>query len=313
MQLLVEPGTSFLRVHDVGAPAHIEGMNTFDITVLGQYVAMEIPPRCRNARRVEHDASAVVQVPIVTTKDAPVVIEEVNGEQPIAYRLHDGNLYKLSRLNHADRRAIVAGSDDYPAEINERGQWGRSAGDSPNTFATEITERYRHDIVIDDQVWTRAEEPRYVVQTFGLGSNHGGTSLHAADGDHSGIAASSYFRIDQFEQAKAYAVQVAERRGDDKSIERIRKQNPMFAYAPEALRLVVPATESELVRGCRRALENSAKDYAQSLRDGDEAKEAAAFKRLKKNRADLATLTDNITWAASEKRPYEEGRTSIWD
>lgn len=288
---------------------------TFDITISGQYKSWEIPPRCRNGRDVPRDTTTVVSVPVVAVSAAPVVITDVRGSFPVDYRLHDGDLYELSRLNRDDRRVIEAGSDDYPDTIDRQGAWSFPVGSSPEDFAAEVAKGYRNDIVIDGQVWTRTEEPRYVVQTFGLGHNHGGSGLFGSDGDNPNIAASSYFRADQFEQAQAYAIQVAENRDDNESIPGIRKMKPLFVvHDPEALRLVVPPVESEAVREARRQLHAAAREYADVMKGqgGGDTAEAKAYRTLTVARADLALLTDSITWEASERRPYEEGRTSIW-
>nr|AVE21282.1 Hypothetical protein [Pseudomonas aeruginosa] len=54
----------------------------------------------------------------------------------------------------------------------------------------------------------------YVVMTFGLSNNHGGTSLHCTDFLNANIKDSSYFSILEFDRALEYARQVAANRGD---------------------------------------------------------------------------------------------------
>ena len=290
---------------------------TFDITITGHYNSWEIPPRCRKAREVQRETTTVVKVPVVAPENVPVVITDLRASKgfEVDYRLFNGDLYTRNRLNHGDRRVIVAGTDDYQSEIDERSGWDRGTGSSPEEFARERAKSYRHDIVIDGEVWSREEEPRYVVQTMGLGGNHGGTFLDAAGSDNPNIKANRYFRADQFAEAQEQAILVAENRGDEESIPRIRKTKPAFeVHLPDALRLVVPPVESKAVRDARAELHTAAREYADILdgKKGSDAAEAAAFLRLRDARADLSFLTDNLTSEASERRPYEEGRTSIW-
>lgn len=90
-------------------------------------------------------------------------------------------------------------------------------------------------------------EPVYQVRTYGLGGNHGGTSLHATtrlipeDGDapHDGT-----FAVTELDAAKAKAKEVALGRGDTESVERIDRYEGEWeitdavADAPAVLRPV---------------------------------------------------------------------------
>ena len=73
-------------------------------------------------------------------------------------------------------------------------------------------------MLIDGEVWRVAGEPRYVLMTFGLGCNHGGTALMVDNHYNSNIHRERYFRIDQREAAIAATKRVALERGDDQSV-----------------------------------------------------------------------------------------------
>lgn len=294
-------------------------METFEVTVTGHYEVMEVPPRCRNPRLVPYEMETVVPVPVVKSKDAPLAIESVHddtsddvlhdSEARGRYRLYRGDLYVLERLNYGDFRPVFAGSDDFRAQTTTRDRSARSAQE----FAANAAHDYRHLIIIDGHVWKRDSEPRYVVQTFGLGGNHGGTGLFAATSDNPNISASSYFRVDQFELAREHAIAVAENRGDLASIPRIRELEPDFrVLIPEAVLLVVPPAEHQACRDARWELRMAADRYARVMSDATGGEEEA-WLDLQSAHATVAELTQDISGQLLSRRPYEEGRTSLWD
>ena len=81
--------------------------------------------------------------------------------------------------------------------------------------AQEAADNY---IVFNNGVWKKADEPRYLVLTFGLGHNHGGTGFFIEDYYNPNISAKNYFRADKLDEALAYFNQVASGRGDTKSV-----------------------------------------------------------------------------------------------
>jgi hypothetical protein len=87
--------------------------------------------------------------------------------------------------------------------------------------------------------------------TFGMGDNHGGTSLtidKAPDTtDHA--APEHYIPIDKYDEAVAEAIRVAKNRGDDKSVESIRKIKPSL--------VVDPTLATNSWRPARRTLQNT--------------------------------------------------------
>ena len=306
------------QTHDLTEGEHPAAGETFDVTVSGHYEVLEVPPRCRNPRPVPYEIETVVCVPVVREADAPLAIESVHSaavetvidaEARGRYRLYDGDLYVLDRLNYGDFRPIVAGSDDFRAQVTRSDRSARSVEE----FAANAAHSYRHLIVIGGQVWKRDSEPRYVVQTFGFGGNHGGTGLFAATSDNPNIRASAYFRVDQFEQAREHAVEVAENRGDHASVPGLRAQEPDFrVLIPEAVRLVVPPAESQACRDARWELRMAAERYARLMGDAGGG-EDEAWLELQAARVTVAELTGDISGQLLSRRPYEVGRTSLWD
>lgn len=93
-------------------------------------------------------------------------------------------------------------------------------------------------MAVDGYMFRPVGEPRYVVNTFGLGNNHGGTGMFIEQGYNSNLSHRSYFSALDYDKACAYADAVAERRGDTKSIP-VRPNSGVVieVLIPEAVRV----------------------------------------------------------------------------
>lgn len=92
--------------------------------------------------------------------------------------------------------------------------------------------------VVDGYMHTPAGEPRYVVMTFGLGNNHGGTGMFVHYSYNPNIPNTSYFDALNYEEACLRADAVAKRRGDNKSIPvRPNGGHTIEVLIPEAVRV----------------------------------------------------------------------------
>lgn len=91
-------------------------------------------------------------------------------------------------------------------------------------------------LVFDGKIWEPCGEPMYVVMTFGLGHNHGGTSLFIHDYYNPNISKNNYFNALEREQAIAYGKKVAANRGDTGSIENIGKHDMIDVLMPEMVK-----------------------------------------------------------------------------
>ncbi|QHF00420.1 hypothetical protein LCG56_28940 (plasmid) [Pseudomonas cannabina pv. alisalensis] len=202
------------------------------LTVKYSYVESIIPPRCRNLRRVRFDDGLeVVTLREITREAAPVAIISASdsSEPPIEYRWFDGHLWTSCSVYGCSRQAHTSGGTDYdyPAPGPElslvtdsvsmsRHDIGIFVSVSEGKLAiAEYLQRWAQSLIfIDGQVYRPAGEPRYVVMTFGLSNNHGGTAVLCTDISNTNIKEQSYFSILQLEQAKDYADRIAAARGD---------------------------------------------------------------------------------------------------
>ena len=88
-------------------------------------------------------------------------------------------------------------------------------------------------IIYDGKVWKTCGEPMYVITTFGLGHNHGGTGFFIEYYYNSNISKNNYFNALEREQAIAYGKKVAANRGDTDSIEGMGEYDIIEVLMPE--------------------------------------------------------------------------------
>lgn len=73
-------------------------------------------------------------------------------------------------------------------------------------------------LLVDGELYCTCAEPRYVVNTFGLGHNHGGTGMFCGYFYNDNIGKQNYFSALEGDKAVAYANYVAKRRGDTNDV-----------------------------------------------------------------------------------------------
>jgi len=229
--------------------------------VLFTYTEESVPPRCRKPRPVMFDGEIDVGIDRVDGLEAPVAIQSRGfrgfGEdrRPFAveYRWWRNKLWTAVRLRGTVPDGYSArGTDwdhpEFPDVLDVRTRaaypWDSPCGVSYYTaHSREAIERTIRECVEDnlvvDGVWHKtAGEPRYVVQTFGLGRNHGGTAVFADGGYNSNIPHHRYFSLFHRDEALALATRIATERGDDKSLPMTVNGDPEFEILlPEAIQV----------------------------------------------------------------------------
>lgn len=270
------------------------------------YSALELPsPRHRKYVNVAHHFDLVGEVRCVSAEQAPVVFDVEGAFQPQQLREFDGDLYEL-----AGREPEQFDPETLGARLSG---WGCFATEEEN--AVEPQAKLDDMLVIDGQLWRRAGEPMYVVQTFGLGNNHGGTGIGIDLHYNSNIDAACYFRADEFELARAFAIETAEGRGDTRSAEHLRSMEPTITvHNPAAVTAVMPLRESREVRDARgeyrRHLDEFTHRMGHQARYGRAALEEA-HAAMNAAHARLTALTDDLGGFAAAEPPHE-GRTGTW-
>lgn len=146
-------------------------------------------------------------------------VSHASGWVPISYIAH-----KLE-----DRTHFWKGGDDFTEASIVR-------ADDVAEHQKAILGRAANYVIFDGKVWTTCGEPMYVVNTFGLGHNHGGTGLFVDYYYNENICNKNYFNALEREQAIAYGKQVAEQRGDTENIETIEKHADIEVLMPQMVK-----------------------------------------------------------------------------
>lgn len=204
----------------------------------GHYLHRFIPPRARKEREEILTKPVTVTYREVVDTDAPVVLIEHNiiypkggeGEKlATPYRWFDNQLWVECRRPPTPGGKLTSGYCLSEADLEET-----------------VKARGNGHIVINGQFWEPSGEPRYVVMTFGLGDNHGGTSISVDSYFNPNIHRSAYFPATMKNEAIVYALWTANNRDDDKSLERIREcANWIEVIDPSVVRVKRLATSGE--------------------------------------------------------------------
>lgn len=101
----------------------------------------------------------------------------------------------------------------------------------------DVLEKAKDYIIYDGKVWKPCGEPMYVINTFGLGNNHGGTGFSIGYLYNENISKNNYFNALEREQAIAYGKKVAEDRGDTESIDGMGENDIIEVLMPEMVTL----------------------------------------------------------------------------
>lgn len=90
-------------------------------------------------------------------------------------------------------------------------------------------------LLVNGELYIKTTEPRYVVITFGLGHNHGGTGMFCEYCYNPNISKDNYFPATQGKEAVTYANCVAQKRGDTNDIGKFK---PFIdVYMPELVKV----------------------------------------------------------------------------
>jgi len=223
---------------------------THIVTIKEKYYCAYIPSaRSQKYAFDEVEGEIKVSVPSVTADEAPVAFRlsdySHKSKGITEIRWYQGQLWR--RMTQNDRRSGGDQSDVKPDELPRvvRMVYGipHSIAKTRELLQRKFRESAKNYILIDGAVWTVTGEPRYVVNTFGLGHNHGGTGLFVEEYYNENIAASNYFSALDGDKAVAYANKVAERRGDTNDVGKFEKM--IEVLIPEAVTIRPEAEHGE--------------------------------------------------------------------
>ena len=216
--------------------------------IKGAYTFREeyIPPRCRKPRSKKSDGVVIVNIKEVTEADAPIAMitttnewrkvensthPDGNGLIPVqtAYRWYKNKLY----IPYVDRFGEVLSASNVEYSIKE---------DSYPYDASEqerikcVRKNARKFLIIDGVIHVKEGEPRYCINTFGLGFNHGGTGFFVENFYNGNISKNNYFNALERGKAIEYGRRIARGRSDTKSVDSIGERCDIEVLIPEAVK-----------------------------------------------------------------------------
>lgn len=209
-------------------------MSISSMTIPFTYTETETPPRCRKPRPVKHEDTVTVVIREIDEQQAPVAIVERDlvHECAVSFRWYGGQLWSRESSWNRGRTDRMYSSPD---------AWDYSSGPYRDYMSRaerieDILEWTDSWLIIGGKPYRPVGEPRYVVMTFGLGHNHGGTAVMVDHGYNSNIGKQRYFPITQREAAIAEATRIAKARGDTNDLP-IRPHGTFRVLIPEVVRL----------------------------------------------------------------------------
>ena len=127
--------------------------------------------------------------------------------------------------------------DDFKEDIERAGDCYRCwPGKGKDDVLRSLHEFVESHVLIDGVIFEQKNEPRYVVQTFGLGHNHGGTAMMITNRYNPNLSKNCYFSALERDKAIAYANEVASARGDTNNVGTFGRGIDIKVYMPEMVR-----------------------------------------------------------------------------
>lgn len=165
-------------------------------------------------------------------------------------RTFGGKLYKLVRVTHGAAISLIPSPKEeiqreLERDVREQFMLHKeqfpigSIVVSDNSYEQEDKIRTKADqyLYFNGAFWEECSEPRYMICTFGLGHNHGGTGFFVEDFYNENIPKDNYFNALQRNEAIAYGKAVAEARGDTESIASMGEYCNIEVLMPELVKV----------------------------------------------------------------------------
>lgn len=198
--------------------------------------------RHRKMQQREVEGKMTVSIQGASFNQAPLAMKASeyfrDGELGIReYRFYNDNLY--TRIRRSDKTREGKGfwsTDDLSAWFNKPCTWGATR--EQETVIANIQKEAERYLVVGDEIWQIAREPRYVVMTFGFGRNHGGTALLIADHYNTNICPEDYFTALERDRAVTYALAIAEQRGDTEFVQSIKESGQIEVLILDAVKCI---------------------------------------------------------------------------
>lgn len=163
-------------------------------------------------------------------------------------RTYKGKLYTPIRVTHGaaistefvNKQDIInclEARDFWTPETNDYSENSVIVDDNSKFVIKTIRDKAKNYIFFDGKFWKETNEPRYLINTFGLGYNHGGTGFFIEFYYNPNIPAKNYFNALQRDAAITYGKAIAARRCDTESVDTIGAYCDIEVLMPEMVKL----------------------------------------------------------------------------
>ena len=234
--------------------------------------------RIPRIRKVQE--TVAVELREVKSENAPVAMIvtdyksylDENGENQ--FGLQNSSYVAVENQLYSEKRdmwgALDKGSysmEEFLKDIEREGDCGHSwRGKSREDMLHSLNEFVDSHLLIDGVIYEQKGEPRYVVQTFGLGHNHGGTAMIITGHYNPNIGKDNYFSALERDKAIVYANKIARARGDTKNVGTFGRDINIEVFMPEMV-----LCNPQLEHGNGSSLLNSLEDLVQGSSSATEA------------------------------------------
>lgn len=238
-----------------------------------KYEESYLPPRCRKLRYRECEDYINVNLKEVAPEEMSLAFEDNSYSGKGKIYFYKGKLWSKVKSGN-----FMCNPDEYgiktPLEelkyVNEHFYFPRTwrDGEHPDKkrMLSAARKAIRNYVLIDGEIYEQTAEPRYVVNTFGLGHNHGGTGMFCEYHYNPNIGKSNYFSALDGEKAVAYANKVAAGRGDTKDVGKFKPF--IIVHMPEIVK-VKPSKQhgdgDEFINTMEKLTDNSGSAFEAGL------------------------------------------------
>ena len=207
-------------------------------------------PRCRKYRYRECEEFIYVNLKEVPMGDLKLAFEDNSYEGKGMIYFYKGKLWSKVKVNSSlmtdlqERGKNVYTALDYLVYCQEHCStyfffaWDREryGKDTSREAVVKVAKSsMKGYILVDGELYGQTAEPRYVINTFGLGHNHGGTGMFCEYHYNPNIRKDNYFSALQGDQAVVYANKVASGRGDTKDVGKFKPF--IICHMPELVKV----------------------------------------------------------------------------
>ena len=209
-----------------------------------KYEESYLPPRCRKSRYRECEDYINVNLKEAAPDEMRLAFEDnsYSGKGKIYY--YKGKLWSKVKsgnfMCNPEERGIKTPLEELKyvnahCSIYFPRSWRDGEHPDKERMMSAARKAIKNYVLIDGEIYEQTAEPRYVVNTFGFGHNHGGTGMFVEYHYNPNIRNDKYFSALDGKKAVEYANSVAAGRGDTNNVGKFKEM--IIVYMPELVKV----------------------------------------------------------------------------